>query len=42
MERSYAQQVLRFAEQVSADGYFAAVKNLVAQISLIENLTVVG
>jgi hypothetical protein len=42
MERSYAQQVLRFAEQVSADGYFAAVKNLVAQISLIENLTVMG
>jgi hypothetical protein len=42
VERSYAQQVLRFAEQIEFDSYNREVKNLISQISLIEKLTVTG
>jgi hypothetical protein len=41
-ERSYAQQVLRFAEKIQYDLYYREVSNLVSQISLIEKLTVAG
>lgn len=36
---SYANRVLRFANQVHFDMYYGAVKNLVAQIGLITDLT---
>jgi len=42
VERSYAQQVLRFAEQIQFDSYSREVKNLISQISLIEKLIVTG
>jgi hypothetical protein len=42
VERSYAQQTLRFAEQIQSDLYNNEVRNLVSQISLIEKLTVSG
>ena len=42
VERSYAQQILRFAEPLQSDVYFKEVKNLISQISLIEKLTVTG
>ena len=41
-ERSYAQQVLRFAEKIQYDLYYKEVRNLVSLISLIEKLTVAG
>lgn len=40
VERSYAQQVLRFAEQIQFDSYNREIKNLISQISLIEKLTI--
>ncbi len=42
VERSYAQQVLRFAEQIQIDLYYKEAGNLVSQISLVEKLTVTG
>lgn len=38
-ERSYAQQVLRFAEKIQYDLYYREVRSLISQISLIEKLT---
>jgi hypothetical protein len=40
VDRSYAQQVLRFAEQIQFDSYNREIKNLISQISLIEKLTI--
>jgi hypothetical protein len=40
VERRYAQQVLRFAEKIQYDLYYKEVRNLISQISLIEELTV--
>jgi hypothetical protein len=42
MERSYAQQALRFVVQIQTDAYSGAIKNLVSQISLLQNLSIVG
>jgi MoxR-like ATPase len=39
VERSYAQQVLRFAEKIQYDLYYREVRSLVSQIGLIEELT---
>jgi hypothetical protein len=39
VERSYAQQVLRFAEKIQYDSYYMEVGNLVSQIGLVEKLT---
>ena len=39
VERSYAQQVLRFAEKIQYDSYYKEVGNLVSQIGLVEKLT---
>ena len=39
VERSYAQQVLRFAEKIQYDSYYKEVGSLVAQIGLVEQLT---
>jgi hypothetical protein len=39
VERSYAQQVLRFAEKIQYDLYYKEVASLVAQIGLVEQLT---
>jgi hypothetical protein len=39
---SHASRVLRYAEQVQFDMYYGAVKNLVAQIGLIADLTRAG
>jgi len=38
-ERSYAQQVLRFAEKIQYDLYYREARSLISQISLIEKLT---
>jgi len=42
MERSYAQQALRFVVQIQTDAYSGAIKNLVSQISLLQTLSIVG
>jgi hypothetical protein len=42
IERGYAQQVLRFAEKIQYDLYYKEVRNLISQISLIEELTISG
>jgi len=42
MERSYAQQALRFVEQIQADSSSSAIKSLVSQISLLKNLSIVS
>jgi hypothetical protein len=42
VERSYAQQVLRFAEKIQYDLYYKEVRSLISQISLIEELTITG
>jgi MoxR-like ATPase len=39
VERSYAQQVLRFAEKIQYDSYYREVASLVSQIGLVEKLT---
>jgi len=39
VERSYAQQVLRFAQKIQYDSYYKEIGNLVAQIGLVERLT---
>jgi hypothetical protein len=40
VERRYAQQVLRFAEKIQYDLYYKEVRDLISQISLIDELTV--
>ena len=40
IERSYAQQALRFVEQIQLDGSSNAIKDLVARLSLLQRLTV--
>ena len=42
IERSYAQQSLRFVEQIQSDASANAIKNLVSQISLLQKLSIVG
>lgn len=42
IERSYAQQTLRFIEQIQIDSSANAIKNLVSQISLLQKLSIVG
>ncbi len=42
MERSYAQQTLRFVDQIQADSSSGAIKNLVSQISLLETLSIMS
>ncbi len=42
IERSYAQQVLRFIEQIQLDSSASAIKNLVSQISLLQKLSIAG
>ncbi|HMZ07632.1 MAG TPA: P-loop NTPase fold protein [Anaerolineales bacterium] len=40
IERSYAQQTLRFVEQIQIDGSANAIKDLVSRLSLLQRLTV--
>lgn len=42
MERSYAQQALRFVEQIQIDSSSTAIKNLVSQISLLQKLSIMS
>jgi len=41
MERSYAQQALRFIEQIQIDGSTKAIPNLASRLSLLQKLTIV-
>lgn len=42
IERSYAQQTLRFIEQIQIDSSSTAIKNLISQISLLQKLSIAG